>query len=77
MRKPLLVPSSASLWGLQLASLSPALALILTTLYGATTTEVGWVLAIYNTSGFVASLVLPAWADRKHAYLSLMMVCTG
>ena len=35
MTKRLLVPSSALLWGLQLAFLSPALALILTNLYGA------------------------------------------
>ena len=73
--KRLLVPSSALLWGLQMAFLSPALALILVNLYGATTAEVGWVLAIYNASGFVASLVLPAYADKKHDYLGLMLVC--
>jgi SET family sugar efflux transporter-like MFS transporter len=77
VKKRLLVPSSALLWGLQLAFLSPALALILTTLYGATTAEVGWVLAIYNASGFVASLLLPAYADRRQAYLAVMMVCAG
>jgi SET family sugar efflux transporter-like MFS transporter len=71
----LLVPSSALLWGLQLAFLSPALALILVNLYGATTTEVGWVLSIYNASGFVASLLLPAYADKKHDYLGPMLVC--
>ena len=71
----LLVPSSALLWGLQLAFLSPALALILTDLYGATTAEVGWVLAIYNAGGFVASLLLPAYADKKHDYLGPMLVC--
>ena len=71
----LLVPSSALLWGLQLAFLSPALALILVDLYGATTAEVGWVLAIYNASGFVASLLLPAYADKKHDYLGPMLVC--
>jgi MFS transporter, SET family, sugar efflux transporter len=71
----LLVPSSALMWGLQLAFLSPALALILTDLYGATTAEVGWVLGIYNASGFVASLLLPAYADRKHDYLGPMLVC--
>ena len=60
-----------------MAFLSPALALILTNLYGATTAEVGWVLAIYNTSGFVASLLVPAWADRQHAYLRVMMICAG
>ena len=56
----LLVPSSALLWGLQLAFLSPALALILVELYGASTAQVGWVLAIYNASGFVFSLLIPA-----------------
>ena len=71
----LLVPSSAMLWGLQLAFLSPALALILTDLYGATTAEVGWVLGLYNASGFVGSLLLPAYADRKHDYLGPMLVC--
>src|SRR6478609_7915203 len=73
--KRLLVPSSALLWGLQLAFLSPALALILVNLYGATTAEVGWVLAIYNASGFVASLLLPAYADKKHDYLGPMLLC--
>lgn len=71
--KRVLVPSSALLWGLQSAFLSPVLALILTELYGATTAQVGWVLAATNASGFVAALVLPAWADRKHNYLVLMM----
>ena len=69
----LLMPSAALLWGLQIAFLSPSLALILTTLYGASMVEVGWVLAIYNASGFVASLVLPAWADRHLDYLRPML----
>ncbi len=73
--KRLLVPSSALLWGLQLAFLSPALALILVNLYGATTAQVGWVLAIYNASGLIASLLLPAYADRRHDYLGPMLAC--
>ena len=77
MVKRLLVPTSALMWGLQMAFLSPALALILVNLYGATTAEVGWVLGIYNASGFLASLVLPAYADRKGEYLRLMLVCGG
>ena len=77
MVKRLLVPTSALMWGLQMAFLSPALALILVNLYGATTAEVGWVLSIYNASGFLASLVLPAYADRKGEYLRLMLVCGG
>ena len=75
MLRRALVPSSALLWGLQLAFLSPALALILVDLYGATTAEVGWVLAVYNASGFIAALVLPAYADRKIDYLGPMVVC--
>lgn len=71
----LLVPSSALLWGLQLAFLSPALALILVELYGATTAEVGWVLALYNAGGFLASLLVPAWADRRQDYLGPMLGC--
>ena len=69
-----LVPTSALMWGLQIAFLSPSLALILSTLYGATTAEIGWVLAIYNVSGFIASLVVPAWADRHLDYLRPMLL---
>ena len=72
--KRLLVPTSALMWGLQMAFSSPALALILVNLYGATTAEVGWVLSVYNVSGFVASLVLPAYADRKGEYLADALV---
>lgn len=75
--KRLLVPTSALMWGLQMAFLSPALALILVNLYDASTAEVGWVLSIYNASGFLASLVLPAYADRRSQYLRLMLVCGG
>jgi SET family sugar efflux transporter-like MFS transporter len=45
------------------------------TVYGATASEVGWILAVYNASGFVASLVLPAYADRKQDYLRPMLAC--
>jgi MFS transporter, SET family, sugar efflux transporter len=73
--KRLLVPSTALLWGLQIAFLNPALALILVSLYGASTAEVGWVLAVYNASGFVASLLVPAYADRREDYLRPMLGC--
>ena len=73
--KRLLVPSTAALWGLQFAFLAPALALILTTLYDATTAEVGLVLAIYNGSGFLFALLIPAWADRRRDYLGPMLGC--
>jgi SET family sugar efflux transporter-like MFS transporter len=73
--KRLLVPSAALLWGLQFAFLNPALALLLVALFDATPAEVGWVLVVYNASGFVASLVLPAYADRTADYLRPMLAC--
>jgi SET family sugar efflux transporter-like MFS transporter len=71
----LLSSSSALLWGLQFAFLSPVLALLLVSLFHATPADVGWVLALYNTSGFVASLLIPVWADRKRDDLRPMLVC--
>jgi SET family sugar efflux transporter-like MFS transporter len=73
--KRLLVPTAALLWGFQFAFLIPSMALILVTLFDATAAEVGWVLAVYNASGFVAALVLPAYADRKTDYLRPMLAC--
>jgi MFS transporter, SET family, sugar efflux transporter len=73
--KRLLVPSAALLWGLQIAFLIPTLALILVTLYGASTAEVGWILTVYNASGFVASLLVPSYADRREDYLRPMLAC--
>jgi len=75
VRKRLLVPSAALLWGLQFAFLNPALALLLVALFDASPGEVGWVLALYNGSGFVASLVLPTYADRRRDYLGPMLAC--
>jgi len=71
----LLVPSSALLWGLHYALLSPALAIILATLYDASTADIGWSLAIYNAGGFLAALLVPAWADRRRSYLQVMLGC--
>ena len=71
----LLVPASALLWGLQVALLSPALAIILATLYDATTADIGWSLAVYNAGGFLASLLIPAWADRNRTYLQILLGC--
>jgi SET family sugar efflux transporter-like MFS transporter len=73
--KRLLVSSAALLWGFQFAFLIPSMALILVTLFDATAAEVGWALAVYNASGFVAALVLPAYADRKTEYLRPMLGC--
>jgi SET family sugar efflux transporter-like MFS transporter len=73
--KRLLVPSSALLWGLQFAFLNPALALLLVSLYDATAGDVGWVLVVYNASAFLASWLVPAYADRRQNYLSPMLAC--
>jgi SET family sugar efflux transporter-like MFS transporter len=70
-----LVPSSALLSGLQFALLNPALALLLVVVFGASAADVGWVLAAYNASGFVASLLLPMYADRREDYLGPMLAC--
>lgn len=75
-RRPL-IPFTALLWGLQFSFLSPALALILVSLYHATPVEVGWVLAIYNAAGFVAALWIPARADRRGEYLPSLLVAAG
>lgn len=71
----LLVPSSALFWGLQFAFLNPVLALLLVSLFGATAAQVGWALAIYNASGFVASVLIPGYADRRGDYLRPMLLC--
>ncbi|MFT3796852.1 MFS transporter [Microbacterium sp.] len=71
----LLSSASALLWGLQFAFLNPVLALLLTSLYDATPADVGWVLVVYNVGGFIASLVLPGWADRTGDYLRAMLIC--
>ena len=73
--KRALTSSSALLWGLQFAFLNPVLALLLVTLFHATTADVGWVLAVYNAGGFIASLVIPGWADRSANYLRPMLIC--
>ena len=75
MSRRLLVPASALFWGLQFAFLNPALALLLVTVFHASAGEAGWALAIYNTGGFVASLLLPAYADRARDYVRPMLAC--
>ncbi|GGL16150.1 hypothetical protein [Mangrovihabitans endophyticus] len=71
----MLIPTGSLLWGLQFAFLNPALALLLVTVYDATPGEIGWALAIYNTGGFAASLIVPAYADRAGDYLRPMLAC--
>ncbi|MFH8253071.1 MFS transporter [Microbacterium sp. B2969] len=69
------VQTAAFTWGLQFAFLNPALALLLSTQLHATDAQVGLALALYNASGFVASLIIPGWADRRRTYLNWMLVC--
>ncbi|WP_436532699.1 MFS transporter [Actinoplanes sp. HUAS TT8] len=71
----LLIPSAALLWGLQFALLNPVLAVLLAGVFGASAAQVGGALAVYNASGFVASLILPAYADKKHDYVRPMLAC--
>ena len=73
--KRLTTSSSALLWGLQFAFLNPVLALLLVTLFHATSAQVGGVLAVYNAGGFIASLVIPGWADRSANYFRPMLIC--
>lgn len=75
MSRRLLIPASALFWGLQFAFLNPALALLLVTVFHASAGEVGWALTIYNTGGFLASLLLPAYADRTRNYVRPMLAC--
>lgn len=77
MRSGLLVPSAALLWGLQSAFLTPVIALLLVSLYDADAAQVGWVVAIYNGSGFLAALVIPTRADRTRRYLPSMLTCAA
>ena len=70
-----LLPGTTLVWGLQSAFLSPVLALLLVAVYHATPGQVGWVLVVYNMSGFLASLVVPALADRRHNYLGPLFGC--
>lgn len=74
MPSRLLIPTSSLLWGLQFALLTPALALILATLYDASTADIGWTLTVYNTGGFLAAIALPAWADRRGRYIEAMLL---
>lgn len=72
-----LIRAASLLWGTQFAFLNPAIALLLVSLYGASVQEVGWVLAIYQASGFVASIIVPIWADRRRDYLVPMLGCAA
>lgn len=66
----LFVPRSAALWwGLQFAFFNPALALLLSSKFEASSGHVGLGIAVYNASGFVAALVIPLIADRRGEYL--------
>lgn len=75
MRRRPLVSVATSLWGFQASLMMPSLAMVLVSLYGATPVQVGWVMTISNSAGFVASLVIPSLADRRARYLQILLVC--
>jgi SET family sugar efflux transporter-like MFS transporter len=70
-----IVWSIAFLWGLQFAFLNPALALLLVSLFGASTGQVSIVLAIYNAACLLAAWAIPRWADRRADYVRPMIGC--
>lgn len=51
------------------------LAALLVSLYSATPSQVGFSLLAYNVGGFLASIVVPGWADRLGNYLLPLLVC--
>ncbi len=70
----LLTPSASLLWGLQYALLNPALAYLLVSVYGATASEVGWILGVYGAGAFLASLIIPRYAARRTDSLSPVLL---
>ncbi|WP_162940298.1 MFS transporter [Gryllotalpicola protaetiae] len=68
-------PTAAWFWALQFAVLNPLLAVLLVALYDATPTQLGLTLGAYNIGGFIASLVIPAAADRSGDYLRPLLIC--
>ncbi|MFD1722636.1 MFS transporter [Amnibacterium endophyticum] len=74
-RDRVLWPLAAWFWALQFAVLNPILAVLLVTLYGASDAQTGLALAAYNLGGFLASLVIPAAADRRGDYLRPLLLC--
>jgi SET family sugar efflux transporter-like MFS transporter len=74
-RDRILWPASAWFWALQFSVLNPILAVLLVALYGADDTEAGLALAAYNIGGFLASLLIPAMADRRQDYLRPLLLC--
>jgi SET family sugar efflux transporter-like MFS transporter len=73
----ILWPVSAWFWALQFAVLNPMLAVLLTSLYGASDAETGLALGAYNIGGFLASLLIPAAADRRQDYLRPLLLCSA
>lgn len=74
VQKRVLPPLAMFLWGFQFSFLNPALAFLLVELFGATAAQVGGILAVYNISGLVGSLVVARIADRRSDYLRWVVV---
>ncbi|MFC7945306.1 MFS transporter [Microbacterium oxydans] len=75
-RATCLWPAATLLWALQFSVFTPILAALLVSLYGATASQVGLSLVAYNVGGFVASVIVPGWADRVGNYLVPLLVCS-
>ena len=69
----LAVGAVALLCGLQLAFLSPALALLLTELFGSSVGEVSVVLVVYNAACLLAVYLGSRMADERGNYRTLML----
>lgn len=74
MRKRLLPSLAMFVWGLQFSFLNPALAFLLVELFDATAAQVGGVLATYNLSGLIGSLVIARIADRRGDYVRWVLL---
>ncbi|GAA1390777.1 MFS transporter [Luteococcus peritonei] len=69
------LPTAALFWGLQFSFLSPSLGILLAGLFGASATQIGTVLMVYNLAGLACSLVIPTMADRHGDYLRPLGTC--
>lgn len=68
---------AAFLWGTQYSIVVPAIGFLLATLYDAPPGQVGWMISLYSAAGFVATLVIPGWADRRATYVRWMQVAAA
>jgi len=63
------------LWGLQFSFVNPSLALLLASVYGASTAQVSLALAISSAAGLLAAWLIPRWCDRRADYIRPLIGC--